>query len=112
MKRIDDLIRRSNNEQRFKIIRGNICKDELPKEMQKIVIANIDVDMYDATRDAIRKVAERMVRGGIIIAEDPASTPQLIGAFYAMEAFLKTQVGKKFMKIHVTGQYFLIKMNE
>ena len=75
-----------------------------------IVVANIDVDLYDATRDAFSKVAEKMVKGGIIIAEDPTSTPALIGAFFAMEHFLKTDIGKKFMKLHLIGQYFLIKM--
>jgi hypothetical protein len=36
----------------------------------------------------------------------------LIGAFYAMEKFLETPLGKKFMKLHLVGQYFLIKIHE
>ena len=49
-----------------------------------------------------------MVKGGIIISEDP---PGLIGAFYAMEKFLETSEGKNYMKLHLLGQYFLIKLN-
>lgn len=110
MNRINTLLRESNPNQPFKLIKSDICSEQLPQEIKKIAVANIDVDMYDATRDAIFKTAAKIVDGGILIAEDPASTPQLIGAFYAMEEFLKTPLGKKFMKIHVTGQYFLIKI--
>jgi hypothetical protein len=97
-------------DQEFKLVKSNICVDSLPSDIDKIVIANIDVDMYEATRDAYIKVADKIVKGGIIIAEDPTSTPGLIGAFYAMEKFLETDVGKKFMKLHLVGQYFLIKL--
>jgi hypothetical protein len=94
----------------FKLIKSNICSDNLPSEIDKIVVANIDVDMLEATVAAFEKVADKIVDGGIIIAEDPTSTPGLIGAFYAMEKFLLTDVGKKFMKLHLIGQYFLIKI--
>jgi hypothetical protein len=110
MKRIDNLLRTSKPDQDFKLIKSNICSDKLSPEIDKIAVANIDVDMYDATRDALSKVAERIVDGGIMIAEDPTSTPFLIGAFYALSEFLKTPLGGKFMKIHVTGQYLLIKV--
>ena len=98
--------------QKFELIKSNICTDKLPSIIENIVVANIDVDLFDATKDALNKVAEKIVKGGIIIAEDPTSTPALIGAFYAMEKFLETSKGKKFMKLHLLGQYFLIKMDE
>ena len=88
-------------DQDFKLVQSNICVDELPSDIKKIVVCNIDVDIYDASRDAFSKVSEKIVKGGIIIAEDPASTPGLIGAYYAMEKFLQTPIGKKFIKIHL-----------
>lgn len=110
MKYIENILLRECPDQEFKLIQSNICTDELPDSIEKIVVANIDVDIYDATRDAFNKVAPKIVKGGIIIAEDPTSTPGLIGAFYAMEKFLETEMGKKFIKLHLVGQYFLIKL--
>jgi hypothetical protein len=112
MKYINTILTRECPEQEFTLVQSNICVNSLPESIQKIAVANIDVDIYDATRDAIQKVGEKMVTGGIMICEDPTSTPGLIGAFYAMEKFLKTPLGKKFMKLHLTGQYFLIKMED
>lgn len=112
MNYIKTILTRECPEQEFTLVQSNICKDELPSNINNIVVANIDVDIYDATRDSFNKVAEKMVKGGIIIAEDPTSTPCLIGAFYAMENFLETSIGKKFMKLHLIGQYFLIKIND
>ena len=107
---IDNRLKEACPNQEFKLVRSNICIDSLPSEIDKIVIANVDVDMYEATRDAFIKVADKIVKGGIIIAEDPTSTPALIGSFYAMEKFLETDSGKKFMKLNMVGQYFLIKI--
>jgi hypothetical protein len=107
---VDNLLRSQCPNQQFELVKNNICNEPLPSSIKNIVVANVDVDIYDATRDAFNKVAEKMVKGGIIIAEDPTATPALIGAYYAMEKFLKTDVGKKFMKLHLIGQYFLIKM--
>ena len=109
---IQRILSRECPEARYELVESNICRDPLPAEIDKIAVANIDVDLYDATRDAVQKVAEKLVLGGIIIAEDPTSTPGLIGAFYAMEKFLETPLGKKFMKLHLVGQYFLIKIHE
>ena len=110
IKYIQTILSRECPEQNFKLIQSNICSDELPSDIKNIVVCNIDVDIYDATKYALVKVAEKIVKGGIIIAEDPASTPGLIGAFYAMEQFLLTPTGKKFIKLHLIGQYFLIKL--
>ena len=112
MSYLQNLLYRECPNQDFKLIKSNICSDELPESIEKIVVANIDVDLYDATRDALNKVAPKIVKRGIIISEDPTSTPGLIGAFYAMEKFLETPLGKKFMKLHLGGQYFLIKIDD
>jgi hypothetical protein len=94
----------------FKMIASNICEDDLPPEVKKISVANIDVDLYEATRDALLKVSPRIQVGGIIICEDPSSTPWLYGAYLAMEEFLKSSEGRKFQSVHKTGSYFLIRI--
>jgi hypothetical protein len=87
----------------------NICDIEtFPIEIKKIAVANIDVDMYEPTLQALNVVSELMAPGGIIIAEDPASTPALYGALLAMEVFLKSERGSNFLKVFKHGQYFLI----
>lgn len=111
MKKLNNLLNSKCPNQDFELIQLNICRDELPERIKKIVVANIDVDILEATQDALNKISKKMVKGGIIIAEDATSTPGLIGAFYAMEKFLETSEGKKYIKLHLIGQYFLIKMN-
>ena len=111
MKKLKDFLESKCPNQDFELIKSNICIDSLPDKIQRIVVANIDVDILEATRDALNKVHEKMVKGGIIICEDPTSTPALIGAFYAMEKFLETQGKENYMKLHLFGQYFLIKLN-
>jgi len=111
MQNIQHLLESKCPNQHFELIKSNICRHSLPNNIEKIVVVNIDVDMLEATRDALNKVDKKMVKGGIIICEDPTSTPGLIGAFYAMEKFLETSEGKNYMKLHLLGQYFLIKLN-
>jgi len=94
----------------FELVQSNICTDMLPSAIKKIVVANIDVDMLEATRDSLLKISPLMVKGGIIICEDPASTPALYGAFLAMEDFLASKEGKNYIKIFKYGQYFLIRL--
>ncbi|MEP6512759.1 MAG: TylF/MycF/NovP-related O-methyltransferase [Parafilimonas sp.] len=93
----------------FELIQGNICSDNLPSSINKICVANIDVDMYEPTLAALNKVAGYIPKGGIIISEDSTATPGTYGAYLAMNEFLETEIGKKFMPIFKKGQYFLIK---
>ena len=93
----------------FKLIPTNICRDELPSDIKQISVANIDVDMYEPTRDALRKVSPLVQVGGIIICEDPAATPALYGAYLAMDDFLQSEAGSDFVKFFKGGQYFLFK---
>jgi len=95
---------------KYKLIKNNICKDDLPKDIEKIVVANIDVDMYEPTLDALNKVSDLVVKGGVVIVEDATSTPCLYGAYLAMEEFLETEKGQSFVKVFKDGQYFLIKV--
>lgn len=95
----------------FKMVCANILDENaVPKEITKIAVANIDVDMYEPTLVALQKVSDLMSLGGIIIAEDPASTPALYGALLAMEEFLASPRGSKFVRIFKRGQYFLLKI--
>ncbi|MGE4168420.1 MAG: TylF/MycF/NovP-related O-methyltransferase [Candidatus Babeliales bacterium] len=110
MNYVSDLLKTTG--QHYKLVQSNICADLLPKEIEKIVVCNVDVDLYEPTLEALNKVAPLVVKGGIIICEDPTSTPTLVGALLAMEEFLLTEMGSKFLKILVGGQYLLIKMAE
>ena len=97
------------SQENFSLIKSNICLDSIPDEIKKISIANIDVDLYEPTKDALIKVAPLIIKNGIIIVEDALSTPKLYGAYLAMNEFLDTEIGKTFYPVHKLGQYFLIK---
>lgn len=94
----------------YELVASNICADPLPAGIRKIAVANVDVDMYEATLAALHRVAPLMAQGGIIIAEDPTSTPGLYGALLALEEFMESPAGAPFYKIFKGSQYFLIKM--
>lgn len=99
-------------QQPFHLMQLNICRDALPSSIKHIAVCNIDVDVYDATIQSLEKVAPLMVHGGIIICEDPTSTPGLGGALIAMEEFLATPLGKKFTKVLLNhAQYLLIRID-
>ncbi len=93
----------------YKLVTNNICKDDLPSEINKISLANIDVDLYEATLHSLKKVSKKISKNGIIMCEDPVNTPFLYGAYYAMDEFLKSSEGKNFIKIFKRNHYFLIK---
>lgn len=87
----------------------NICEDQIPDEIQKLSLVNIDVDMYEPTRDALNKVAPLVQPGGVILVEDATSTPALYGALVALQDFLENGIGREFFSIHKVGQYMLIR---
>lgn len=91
------------------VIKLNIISDNLPFEINKICVANIDVDMYEAVKAALYKVKDKIVQNGIIIAEDYGHTPGLIGAQKAVREFLEENPGL-FIPIYMqSGQLMLIK---
>lgn len=111
MQYVGDILKTTSQE--FKLVKSNICTDELPAEIDKIAVCNMDVDLYEATVAGLMKVAPKIVKGGIIICEDPTSTPALGGALVAMEEFLATPEGSKFTKVLLNGaQYLLIKVQD
>jgi hypothetical protein len=93
------------------VSKRNIIREELPSDIDQICVANIDVDLYEAVGAALRKVAPRIVRGGILIVEDPGHTPLLIGARVALNQFLRSELAAPFMPIYMqSGQTFLVRM--
>jgi len=94
----------------FELVQSNIIRDPLPAALSAIALANIDVDLYDATRAALNKVRERLVPGGIIILEDAGHTPLLGGAFLATQEFI--QENADFYPLQLSsGQCYLILMS-
>lgn len=98
----------NNSEIDFEIYAMNICSDSIPN-VRSVSVAYIDVDMYEATRESLIAVHPLIQDGGIIICEDPASTPGLYGSYLAMEEFLESSNGFFYTKIFKGGTYFLLK---
>jgi hypothetical protein len=91
------------------VLKCNIIEQLLPEEIGDIVVANIDVDLYEAVLAALLKVAPRMVVGGIIVVEDPGHTPALIGSRLALQEFLALPAAAPFLSVYLeSGQTFLI----
>lgn len=93
----------------YHMVKNNICDDPLPEEIKQIAVVNLDVDLYDAILVGLNRTAPLVSKGGVIICEDATSTPALYGAYVAMHDFLETELGKKFTKLFMHGQYFLLK---
>jgi len=98
------------NGPRVTVALANVIHDELPEGTERIALANIDVDLYDAVRAALVRVAPRLVPGGLMIVEDPGHTPHLIGARLALEEFLEADGGRDFRRLHMeSGQAFVFR---
>jgi hypothetical protein len=81
-----------------------------PGVIERIAVANIDVDMYEAVRSALIKTAPRIASGGILIVEDPGHTPALIGSRLALEEFMATPIAAAFTPVYMeSGQTLLIR---
>jgi Macrocin-O-methyltransferase (TylF) len=93
-----------------RVMKANIITNALPADLTKVVLANIDVDMYEAVLAALCKVAPLVVKNGIMIVEDAGHTPALIGARLALSRFLKSSQGIAFLPVYMeSGQTFLIR---
>lgn len=96
----------------FHLIKANIITNDLPTSIEKIALCNIDVDMYEAVLNALKKVAPLVVKGGLIILEDQGHTPALAGAYLATNEFLESPLSTDFVPIQMSsGQMFLIKIS-
>ena len=84
------------------VFKSNIVADDLPQEVDRIAVANIDVDIYEAVAAALLKVSPLMSVGGIMVVEDPGHTPLLIGARVALQEFLETEAASRFLPLYVS----------
>ncbi len=92
------------------VVQANIITDPLPKALQKISVAHIDVDLYEATLAALQRLAPLMHPKGIMILDDIGHTPQLYGAYLAMKHFLVSAAGQGWRSIQFpTGQSWLMR---
>lgn len=90
----------------------NIITDDFLEGIDKIAMANLDVDLYEAVEVGLRKLAPKIVRGGLIICEDAGHTPALIGARLALQIFMGSDLGREFVPVFMeSGQVFLIRVN-
>jgi Macrocin-O-methyltransferase (TylF) len=88
----------------------NIITDAIPDDLGPIVVANIDVDLYEAVLAGLTRIAPLMQIGGIMICEDAGHTPALVGAALALEQFVESDLGAGFTPVHMTsGQTFLVR---
>ncbi|MHC5064845.1 MAG: TylF/MycF/NovP-related O-methyltransferase [Planctomycetota bacterium] len=95
----------------FQVRRSNICEDDLPREIESLALCNIDVDLYEAVRDALQKVAPLMSPRGVIIVEDVGHTPGLGGAALALHQFMQSEAGRDFVQIYMeSGQALLLRV--
>lgn len=92
------------------VSRMNIISDSLPPDLGPIAVANLDVDLYEAVKAGLERLAPLIAIGGIMICEDAGHTPALIGARLALEEFMSADAGQAFTPVHLTsGQVFLVK---
>ncbi len=90
--------------------KNNIITDDLPPEITKIAVANLDVDILEGVYHGLVRLAPLIVPGGILIVEDTGHTPALAGAALAVELFQQTPIARQFTSIYMaSGQLFLLR---
>ena len=100
----------SHSKTSSKLVKLDICSENLPAEITKISMVNIDVDMYEPTKLALLKVSPLVQLGGIIVVEDATATPALYGASLALSEFYDSLEGQNYILFHKLGQIFLFKI--
>ena len=93
--------------------RCNVITDPIPQAIAHagVRMANIDVDLHEAVAAALARYAPLVVPGGIMICEDAGHTPLLIGAYKALEDFMRSPAGRSFCRVDLpSGQAFLVKI--
>ena len=92
-----------------KVVKGDIIDMDISKITRQLALVNIDVDMYEAVFSSLIKVAPLLIKKGLILVEDYGHTPYLTGAYLAVNQFLSTPLGKKFISLYLpSGHCFLI----
>jgi len=95
------------------VLRNNIITDGLPDQIDRIAVANIDVDMQEAVSASLERLAPRISLGGVMIVEDAGHTPRLAGAWLALDSFARSDAGRAFRSVYMaSGQTLLIRIRE
>lgn len=95
-----------------KVISRNILQPEGIQEVDTLAFASIDVDIYEAVGRALDLVDNKIVKGGIILVEDPGHTPRLLGAKVALDEWLDSFPSDRYLKFFLeSGQYLLVRQN-
>jgi O-methyltransferase len=90
-----------------KLYRGWI-PDRFPEiEDRRFCFVNVDVDLYEPTRDSIEFFYPRMVAGGVMLFDDHGSAMQSPGAARAIDEFMATRPEP--LITAPTAQAFLVK---
>ena len=82
------------------IIKGDVRKT-LPSFLKKnselkVSLLHLDMDIYEPTKFVLKKMFDRVVRGGIILIDDYNAVP---GATKAIDEFLKKNRSLKIQKL-------------
>jgi predicted O-methyltransferase YrrM len=94
-----------------RVVQTNIVLESLPIEINSIAVANVDVDIYEAVKAALEKVAPLIRVGGVIICEDSGHTPYLIGAYAAVREFIEADTAHHFTPLYqASGQTLLVRV--
>lgn len=91
------------------LVRCNIITDDLPSEIERIAVCNIDVDLYEAVTAALEKTTPRLVSGGLILVEDQGHTPNIAGGYLALKHFLETEAGREYFCWNLTSGQALLR---
>ena len=93
----------------FELIKGDIKQTIKNKNQSEFSLVHVDVDSYETTKFVLENLFDKIVKGGIMLIEDAASTPLGYGSFYAMEDFLRKKNPREIYKIFKKTHYMLIK---
>ncbi|CAJ1392209.1 unnamed protein product [Effrenium voratum] len=94
----------------FSLFQANVLTDDLPAA-EGVALCLIDVDTFEATLSALRKVKPLLVPGGVVLLEDVTATPFLTGALAALDLFLEEQ-GQSFLRLCTRSMAVLIRVDE
>ena len=96
----------------YGLVQADITQDSLPTSIKQVSFCNIDVDLDESTYCALSKIAPLIQPGGIIICEDAGHTPALAGAAYAVDRFIKSDLGAHFTPVYMwSGQYMMVRIS-
>lgn len=102
------LMRHANGTVQVEVRKGDICAPDALSGIDRICVANIDVDLYEAIIAAADHVMPKLSIGGVILIEDAGHGVSLVGARAAVDVILRRHPGL-FHYRTFSGQHMLIK---